>query len=483
MAGIASYGGYIPFYRLNRKLIFQAVGWVNMATAGHARGEKAVANWDEDSITMAVAAGIDCIGERDPQTIGGVYLASTTLPYRERLNAGIVHSALDLLPESRTADFASSLRAGATALLSALDGVASGKDKDIMVVASDCRLGRMGSAQEHMFGDGAAALLVGEDNVIATFLGSHSVTYDFMDRWRSWNDQFDKMWEERFVRDEGYMKIIPEAVSGFMEKTGIKPNDVTKLILPCPYEREQGAIAKRLGFKPEQVQGNMMSVVGDTGAAYPLMMLVDALQESRPGDRIVMASYGNGSNVLGFEVTENITRNQGIKGIKGYLARKTDLPNYEKYTVYRNIVPQEVGIRGELENATPFSHLWRERRAIFALVGSLCKKCRTPQFPPQRICVNPDCGAIDQMEDYSFSRRNGEVFTYTGDALAYSIDPPAAYGLVDMEGGGRLFVDFTDCKVPELKVGMLMEMTFRRKYYDTFRGIHGYFWKAMPAIQ
>ncbi|MGD2126690.1 MAG: short-chain dehydrogenase, partial [Desulfobacteraceae bacterium] len=99
MIGIVSYGGYVPFYRLDRKLIFKAVGWVNMATAAQARGEKAVANYDEDVLTMAVSAGKDCIQMRDPHTLGGVYLASTTFPYEERLNAGIASTALDLLPK------------------------------------------------------------------------------------------------------------------------------------------------------------------------------------------------------------------------------------------------------------------------------------------------------------------------------------------------------------------------------------------------
>lgn len=482
MVGIVSYGSYVPFHRLNRKLIFEAAGWINPATAGQARGEKAVANYDEDPISMAVAAGMDCMRERDPRVISGLYVASSSLPYRERLNAGIVASALDLSPATRSADFASSLRAGTTALLSALDGINSGSDKNMLVLASDCRLGRMGSAQEHMFGDGAAAVLLGEENVLATFLGSHSLTYDFMDRWRSWDDEFDKPWEERFIRDEGYMKIIPEALSGFMTKTGMKPDEVTKLVIPCPYAREQGIIAKKLGFKPEQLQDNLMSTVGDTGAAYPLMMLVAALEESQPGDKVLMVSYGNGSDVLGFEVVGSVDERLGIKGMKGHLARRADLQNYEKYTVYREMVPKEVGIRGELENATAFSHLWRERRAIHGLIGSRCTACGTPQFPPQRVCVNPDCGAIDQMEDYSFARKRGTVFTYTSDALAYSVDPPAIYGIVDMDGGGRLFIDFTDCRLEELKVGMPMEMSFRRKYHDSFRGIHEYFWKAVPAL-
>jgi uncharacterized OB-fold protein len=163
------------------------------------------------------------------------------------------------------------------------------------------------------------------------------------------------------------------------------------------------------------------------------------------------------------------------------MKQKSELTPYEKYTAFRGMIPQETGIRGELENATAFSHLWRERRAVHGLIGSRCKKCGVPQFPPQRVCVNPGCGLVDQMEDYPFSGKRGVVFTYTGDMLAYSIDPPAIYGLVDMEEGGRLFIDFTDCRLDELKVGMTVEMSFRKKYYDSLREIHGYFWKAVPV--
>ncbi len=479
--GIISFGGYIPFYRLDRKVIFKAVGWVNTATAVHARGERAVANYDEDTITMSVAAGKDCLLGIESHDVDGMYLASTTLPYRERLNAGIVSTALDLRPSSRSADFTSCLKASTTALLAGLDGVKAGNFNRLLVCAADCRLGKMGSAQEHIFGDGAAALLIGTEGVVAEFLGSHSVSYDFMDRWRSWDDRFDRPWEDRFIRDEGYGKIIPEAISGFFEKTGMKPEDISKFIFPCPYAREQMSIAKRLGFAPEKVQDNMINFVGDTGTAYPLMMMVAALEQAKPKDKLLVASYGNGSDVMCFEVTGDIERERKSRGIRGFMGRKAELGSYEKYTVFRNIVPQETGIRGELENQTPFSHLWREHRAVHGLIGTRCKKCGVSQFPPQRVCVNPKCGVIDEMEDYSFATKHGSVFTYTGDMLAYSINPPAVYGMVDMEGGGRLFVDFTDCTLETLSVGMPVEMSFRRKYYDTFRGIHGYFWKAIPV--
>ena len=44
-------------------------------------------------------------------------------------------------------------------------------------------------------------------------------------------------------------------------------------------------------------------------------------------------------------------------------------------------------------------------------------------------------------------------------------------------------LDFTDCAVEDVKVGMPVELSFRRKYYDEIRGIHGYFWKAVPVVE
>jgi len=140
----------------------------------------------------------------------------------------------------------------------------------------------------------------------------------------------------------------------------------------------------------------------------------------------------------------------------------------------------EMGMRGEESASTSMSLLFRDRKAILALCGSKCKRCGTPQYPPQRICVNPDCGAVDEMEDYCFSDKKGILFTYTGDNLAASIDPPAMYGMVDFDGGGRFWFDLTDCDLESVKVGLPVEMTFRRKYLDETRGVHGYFWKAVP---
>lgn len=480
MSGIISYGGFIPRYRLNRGVIFKAMGWFNAGTFGYAKGEKAVANYDEDSITMATAAGLDCLSGFDASKVEGLFFASTTMPYRERQNAGIITTALGLNDHVRSADFSAALKAGTSALLSALDAVGSGNNKQTLVCASDCRLGKMGGNQEMIFGDAAAAFLMGNDNVVAEFKGSYSSTLDFVDHYRGEGAEFDRGWEDRWIRDLGYDTFIPEVVKGLVQKCNLNLADFAKVVFPCHYDVEHAKIAKMLGLKPEQVQNPLQENVGDSGTAQPLVMLVNALEQSKAGDKIVVISFGSGCDALYFQVTENISKMKGKIGIAGHLAKKAPLASYEKYAVFRGMLPVEVGIRGEVDLPTPFSLLWRNRKTVLGLEGSKCLKCGTPQFPPQRICANPKCDAQDQMEPYRFVGKQARIFTYTGDNLAASYDPPAIYGIVEFEGGGRFMFNFTDCDLNSVKVGMPVDMSFRKKYYDEKRGIHGYFWKAVP---
>lgn len=481
MAGICAYGGYVPRYRLNRMKIYQAMGWMNPGNIGNARGEKAVANYDEDSITMAVAAGIDALKGLDRSNVDGVYFASTTMPYKERLNAGIVSVALGLGDQLRAADFSGGIKSGTTALLSALEGVESGRLGNILVCASDCRLGRPASAQELIFGDAGAALWIGGKGVVAEFKGSFSTTYDFVDHYRGAFGKYDRQWEDRWIRDLGFEELVPEAVKGLLEKCSVKIQDFARVIYPCHYPAARKKLDKTLGITSERAQDNLQNEIGETGTPHALVMLVKALEDAKPGDKLLVLSFGSGCDALYFEVTKNIEKMKGRGGISGPLALKADLDNYTKYLVWRDTLPVDMGLRAEEDLWTRWSSLWRSRKMVLGLWGSKCEKCGTPQLPPQRTCVNPDCGAIDEMEPYLFSDKSGLIASYTGDMLAASLDPPAIYGAVEFEGGGKYYFDFTDCELKELATGMKVEMSFRRKYYDKLRDITGYFWKAVPV--
>lgn len=479
MVGIKSYGAHIPRFRLDRNIMQMALLFLGFAPL---RGEKAVANWDEDSITMAVAATVDCLKGENKDKVDGLYFATTSQTYSLRQNAGIVAAALDLNTNSRTADFTDSTKSGTGALLAAADAISSGSLNQCLVCAADSRVSKIGSNGDYTYGDGAASLLLGKDDVIATIDGSFSTTHDFVDRRRLQGERLEHMWEERFIRDAGYMKFIPEAVMGLVKKYNLNIKDFSKVIYACAFTGAHAALGTTLGLAPGQVQDPLLANVGDTGVAQPLMMLVAALEDAKPGDKIMVVSFGQGCDAFYLTVTDKISKIKDKKAVKRNLANKVQLGSYEKYLAFRKLMPAEIGIRGEEMIFTSFSIVSRENRELYGMVGTKCKKCGTPSWPVQRICPNPDCGAVDQMEPYRFAEKRGNIFTYTSDFLAPSIDPPASYGFVDFEGGGRTGVDFTDCDANALKVGMPVELSFRIKFSDEKRAAVNYGWKAMPIV-
>lgn len=472
MVGIASYGAYIPWHRLDRAGIAKAWG-----IAGPV-GEKAVANYDEDTITMATAAAIDCLGGTDRQKIDALYFATTTAPYKEKQSAATIAAALDLRRDVLTIDFSNSLRAGTSAIRAAIDTIISGSGKNVLVCAAEMRLGLPKGEMEMSFGDGAAALLIGDKNLAASIDGSYSIFNEIVDVWRPGNDRFVRSWEDRFVRNEGYSKILTEGVILALKKFDLTIKDIAKAVLYAPDSRALSVVAGALGLDlKNQVQDCLYNTVGNTGTALSIMMLVGALEEANAGDKILLASYGDGSDVHLLNVTENIENFRDRRGIKWHLASKQMLPVYGKYVLWRELMSVQPPSRPPLEQPSPAA-LLRDIKGI-ALCGSKCKHCGTPQYPAQRVCM--ECHAKDEMEDYDFSGKIGSVFSFSHDNLVASVDSPVTATVVDFPGGGRIICDMTDRVPEEVEVGMPVEMTFRKLHY--VGGIYNYWWKCRPARQ
>ena len=485
MTGITAYGAYIPRRRLQRKAVAQANAWFAPNLAGSAKGERAMANWDEDTITMAVEAGRDCLPAADPikdrAFVDAIYLASTTLPYSDRQNSGIAAAALQLSDAISSSDVSSSQRAGLSALLSGLDAVASGRAKAPLVLAGERRKARAASAQELQYGDAAAAFTLGKSNAIANFVGSHSVTVDFVDHFRGESEEFDYGWEERWIRDEGYTKIVPAAVKTLLEKTGVAGGDIAHFILPCPFARLDQTLAKQSGIDPAKVRDNLAANVGDAGAAHPLLMLAAALEDAKPGEKILVAQFGQGCDVLIFETTRFLAELPKRNGVKGSLVRRKEETNYLKYLAFNGLIELERGMRAEVDKRTALTVLYRKSDMLLGLTGGKCRVCGTAQFPLTRICVNPNCKAVDSQDPYAFSERPGTVLSWSADFLTSAMDPPNHYGMITFAEGGRLMADITDVEQGQVDSGTKVRMAFRIKDFDEKRGFVRYFWKAVPA--
>ncbi len=470
MAGIVSYGAYIPIYRLSRDEIARAWG------GGARPGEKAVANWDEDSLTMGVEATIDCLSGIDRELVDGLYFASTTPPYREKQSASILASGADLPTELITADLTNSLRAGTSAVRAALDAINAGSAKRVLVVSSDCRLPAPASDFESAFGDGAAALLFGDAEVAVSVDGSYSLTSDFIDVWRTERDSYSRTWEDRFVLSEGYQHITKQAVDGLLKKYTLKPGDFTKAVFYAPDARSHSTLARALGFDQKtQVQDPLLNTVGNTGAASAMMMLVAALEEAKPGDRILWASYGDGADAFILKVEDNIEKLTDRRGIKRHLTSKMMLPNYEMYLRFRNLLEWEPERRPPEE--TSLNVLWRERNAVLRGHGHQCRRCGHIQFPPQQVCMW--CQTKGELDEVRISDKKGTLFTFSMDERAMVPVLPNVLSVADLEGGGRFYSQMTDRDPGEIEVGMPVELTFRK--INEAGGIHNYFWKLRPV--
>lgn len=466
MVGIKSFGAYVPKYRLGK----ETANWGSPS-------EKAVANFDEDSVTMAVAAGRHCLKGIDPNEIDGLLFATTTPPYTEKQGAAIIATALDLRREIFTADVSGVLRAGTTAMKMAMDSINAGSARHVLVVAADTRLGAPRGDMERSLGDGAAALLLSQGAGFAAIEGIHFVTENMLDVWRSQGDTFVRSWEDRFMIEEGFERILLDVVNGFLDKYKLSPKDFARVALYAPDARRHSQLGRRLGFTPEQLQDSLFGKVGNTGAAFTLMSLLGALEESKDGDLILAASYGDGADVLSLRVNGNPQGSANGGRLKHQIESKNVLSNYETYARWRDVWISDAAARRPTPNVPSVTALWRESDQNIRLYGGKCYSCGSVQYPPQRVCAK--CQEKDNAEPVPLSDKKGTIFTYSMDYLAGTVDVPLVNTVVNFEGGGRILCMMTDRELDELHIGMPVEMSFRK--LRVVNGIHNYYWKAVPV--
>ena len=473
MVGICSYGAYVPLYRLTREEMGKLMG-----TGG--AGERSVAGADEDTLTVAVDAILDCTKGIDRGSINGLINASCSSPFAEKQLAAVAASALDFNENALTVDVGASLRGGTSALMMAADMVKAGSGKKVLVSAADCRLGWPTSPQEANMGDGAAALLLGDTDVIASIEGCYTETSDFTDLWRPATDKFVHSWSDRFTVPEGYQPLMQKAIGNAMKKFGVQPKDITKLVYNAPDARAHGAIAGALKFDAKtQVQDPLFNVMGNTGAAFPLMLLVAALEQAKAGDNLLVAGYGDGVDVVLLKVTDAIEKARDRHGVLGYVKSKKMLPSYLKYLRLRHLFHVEPA---RYTPVTPgLAQLWRERDSMFKLHAGKCNQCGWIDFPIRRIC--PQCHSKDNYIQIKLVGQKVTVYSFSADTiavLAEVTDPPLGRAIIDFECGARMELEMTDYgKIEDMKVGQSMEMTFRK--LERQGDVAAYGWKCKPV--
>jgi hydroxymethylglutaryl-CoA synthase len=465
-AGIVSYGAYVPPTRL-------AFATIGGRPAREGAPEKAVAWNDEDALTMGVSAAVNCLRGFDRASVDGLLFASTTQPFQEKQGAALLARALDLPRDVRSADFGGSLRAGTSALRAAVDAVLAGSSRRVLVVASDCRTAAPNTPLETNFGDGAVAFLVGGADAIATLDAAHATADEIVDVWRSAGDRFVHSWEDRFVVQEGYTPRLVEAVKGLLEKAGSPVADFARVALYAPDARSHAGVVRKLRLDPGQVQDPLFGRLGNAGAAFALLQLAHALEGAAPGERLLVASYGDGAEALALTTTGHLEKLEARRGVSWHLERRRGVASYERYLKARGLgaseyePPRDQGLSATIH--------FRERDEDLSFVAQKCRGCGAVQFPHQRICET--CFAKDDFERHRLSDKVGRVLTYTFDYFFPTPDPPVVVTICEIDGA-RVHLQAVNLRPEDVALDMAMEFEFRRIHQAG--GRPNYYWKASP---
>ena len=467
MAGIVSYGSYVPYRRLKRSAIAAVLG----TPAG--KGERAIASFDEDSVSMAVEAVRDALKAAPPGDVDTLIFATTTPPYAEKLGAPVIGAAAMLPTEIRASDMTGSVRAGLSALLQGADAIGGGARRALVAIG-DCRLAAPEGKAEQTTGDGAVAFMLGSEGAIAEIEASASLTREFLDTWRAQGERFSHSWEERFTLTQAHSPLLGAVIKKVLEKTKVAPGDLSKVILDAPNVRAADEIARALKIDPARFSDSFALTVGQTGAAHAGLMLAAALPAAKPGDRILVATVADGADAVVLRVTPANAAFKPVHSVGRMIESKGDV-SYANYLKWREILPTEPPRRPDPERpAGP--PMMRSEKWKFGFIGSRCTNCGTAQLPPQLVCVK--CHQRGKMEPYPFADRTARIATYALDRLAYSLNPPTVNVVIDFAGGGRFLCEMTDCEPDKVAIGDEVEMTFRRLF--TADGVNNYFWKARP---
>ena len=466
-ASLKSVAGYLPLLRFDRKVARSELRWSGLGGSG--RGRRAVAAWDEDSLTMGVEAARTIVAGA---AFESVVFASTSAPFLDRSMAGLVIEALRIDSTAVAQDVGRTRRAAITALLKALK---SGGSE--LVVVGEKRSAQPGSAQHLNWGDGAAAAVVGPGEGVARLLGSATVNADLLDIFTESEHGSPYAAEDRFVRDEAVERIYVPAVKAALAKAGVAAGDIALSVVPEPVDGIYKGVAKVCGLKAPNLCAEVAAHAGDLGAAMPLFGLALAIDRAAPGDRILVAGFGNGADVLVLEVTGpgNGTATEALK----YGAM---LGTYSRFLNLTGALDLDWGPRAEVNQKVAASTLLRHGRDMHGFVGGR-DKAGNVQFPKSQIPVRPDAKGPEALEDVVLRDVPAKVVSITADRLNFTPDPPFYFGLVQFENGARLAMEHCDVEGRSPEVGEAVRMRFRVKAMDRQRHFRTYFWKAAPMAR
>jgi len=336
--GIVGYGAYVPRYRLPATEVSRM--WTD-SMGGLPIVEKAVSGLDEDVVTMSIEAARDTLARAqiDPREIRAVWVGSESHPYAVKPTSTIVAEAIGAIPNTQAADWEFACKAGTEAMQAAMGFVGSGMARYALSIGMDTAQGRPGDALEYTAAAGGASVLIGPaEEAVASIDGSFSFVTDTPDFWRRAHAVYPSH-GDRFTGEPAYFRHVMGAAEAMLEATGRTAADYDWAIFHQPNAKFPQRVAKMLGFKPEQIEPGLLSPrIGNTYSGSAMIGLTAVLDVAKPGDRILVVSYGSGagSDAFDLQATERLPEvRDRAPSTEDYIARRTEI-DYATYTRFRD---------------------------------------------------------------------------------------------------------------------------------------------------
>ena len=335
--GIVGYGAYIPQYRLPAAEIARVWGRSEKSVPIK---EKAVPGLDEDTVTISIEAARNALAraEIDPVLLRAVWTGSESHPYAVKPSSTIIAEAIGASNHIQAADLEFACKAGTEAMVMCIGLVGSGMGDFALALGVDTAQGKPGDALEYTAAAGGAAFVIGPaETAVAEIISTYSFVTDTPDFWRRAYQHYPEH-GQRFTGEPAYFKHISTAAQTMMDESGTTAKDYTYAVFHQPNAKFPRRVAKQLGFTDEQIKTGLLSpVIGNTYAGASPVGLTAILDEAKPGDRILMVSYGSGagSDALDLRVTDRIAeRRHTAPATADYIARRIEI-DYATYARYR----------------------------------------------------------------------------------------------------------------------------------------------------
>ncbi len=335
--GIIGYGAYVPRYRLPATEVARV--WTDGSAALPVQ-EKSVPGLDEDVVTMSIEAARNALARAgiDPLGIRAVWVGSESHPYSVKPSSTIVAEAIGVSPSTQAGDWEFACKAGSEALVAAMGLVGSHMADYALAIGMDTAQGRPGDALEYTAAAGGAAFIVGPaEEALAIIQSSYSYVTDTPDFWRRADMKYPEH-GQRFTGEPAYFEHITQAARTLMEANGTTPADYQYAVFHQPNAKFPQNVGAMLGFSKEQIAIGLLSPkIGNTYAGAALIGLTAVLDAAKPGERILVTSYGSGAGSDAFDILVTdalLERRDRALYTHEYIARRTPI-DYAIYARYR----------------------------------------------------------------------------------------------------------------------------------------------------